>query len=112
MDWDDHQFYKYCFWSSPHLFDDLHARAIDYCGPVRQNYNGMLGDFTLTYASITDILTEIISKDKQGVSMLMNVQTPPAEENFCERHSIAHKPAIVKDYELGSQRKQNSYLIS
>jgi hypothetical protein len=37
--------YMGTFFSSPDLFDDLHARAISCCGTVRQNHKGMPGNF-------------------------------------------------------------------
>jgi hypothetical protein len=38
-----HILYVDNFFSTPHLFDDLHMRTVNYCGTVRQNFKEMLG---------------------------------------------------------------------
>jgi hypothetical protein len=43
-------------------------------------------------------LTAMIWKDKRHVNMLMNMNHPPAEGNFCDKHGNVLKPAIIQDY--------------
>lgn len=40
-----HILYVDNFFSSQHLFDDLHTKVVTYCGTVRQNFKKMLGEF-------------------------------------------------------------------
>lgn len=55
------------------LFDELYTRAINCCGPVTQNLNGMAGDIDSkilnlkwgdTHARERGIITAMIWKDK------------------------------------------------
>ena len=43
-------------------------------------------------------MTAIVWKDKWNVNILMNMQCPPLQGNFCDKHGKAVKPAIIQDY--------------
>jgi len=43
-------------------------------------------------------LTATVWKDKQNVNILTNLHSPPLEDNFCDEHGKAMKPAIIQDY--------------
>jgi hypothetical protein len=84
----DYKLYVDNVFSSLDLFDDLHTRAINCCGIVRQNCKGMLGDSgnkTLnlkwgdTHARVRGGLTAVIWEGKRD----MCIQTTP-QVNFCE----------------------------
>jgi hypothetical protein len=60
------------FFSTPHLFDNLHMRAVNYCGIVGRILKGCWGD-----------LTAVIWKDKQYMYKHINQQhnATPAVNN-------------------------------
>jgi hypothetical protein len=111
--------------SSPDLSDDLHTKAINFCGTVRPNKKGMTRDFGTELrlkrgdlkTRVRDDLTPTVRKDKRNMNMLTNMYCSPAEGNFCE-HENTLKPAIVQDYNrhMGYVDKSdcimNSYSIS
>jgi hypothetical protein len=58
-----HILYMDNFFSTPHLFDDLHMRAVNHCGIVRQNFKGMPGGFD--------------SSDLEGQAVCVHTHEPP-----------------------------------
>jgi hypothetical protein len=57
-------------------------------------------------------------KDKRNVNIVMNLQSPPLEGNFCDEHGNAVNLGMVQDYNrcMGyvdkSDHMTNSYSIS
>jgi hypothetical protein len=43
-------------------------------------------------------LTVIVWKDKHNVNILANKHSPQLQNNFCDEHGQAEKPAILQDY--------------
>jgi hypothetical protein len=122
-----HKHYMDNFYPSLDLYDNLNTRTINYCGTVRQNRKGMPGDSdnktiklkqTDIHARERDVLTEIIWKDKQGMSILTNMHKSPAEGKICHECGRFHKLAIVEEYSRymnyvdKGDRMGNSYSIS
>jgi hypothetical protein len=66
-----HILYMDNIFSAPHLFDDLHMRAVNYCGTVRQNFKGMLGGFD--------------SSDLEGQAVHVHMHKPPTQCNSCSK---------------------------
>ena len=114
------------FFSSPELFDDLARKQIYCCGSVRLNRRGMPQDLApkTTKLKRGDIrvrtradLTAMLWRDKRDVCMLMNIDSSPAEGNFCNGGGKAIKLQIVIDYNqhMGyvdkGDRMANSYSI-
>jgi hypothetical protein len=122
-----HKLYMGSFFSSPDLFDDLHTRAINCCGTVRQNCKGMPEGFdskTLKlkrgdiYTRVKGNLTATIWKDKGEVRILTNMHKPSVKGKFCDKHGKPQKPAIVEDYSQHmdyvkrGKRMTNNYSVS
>jgi hypothetical protein len=121
-----HKLYMDSFFSSPELFDDLHTKAINCCGTVRQNRRGMPTDFQKTLKLTRDDiktrvrgdLTAVVWKDKRNVNLLTNMHPGPADGNFCDEHGNTVKPKIAQDYSKHMayvdkrDRMTNSYAIS
>jgi len=63
-------------------------------------------------------LTATVWKDKQNVNILTNLHSPLLEDNFCDEHGKAMKPAIIQNcnrytgYVAKSDCIMNSYSIS
>ena len=121
-----HTLYIGNFFSSPASFDDLHTTKKHCCGTVRPNRKWMLmnsghktkmksGDLK---TKVKGNLTATVWKDKQNVNILTNLHSPPLEDNFCDEHGKAMKPAIIQNcnrytgYVAKSDCIMNSYSIS
>ena len=122
-----HRLYMDNFFSSPELFDDLTKKQIYCCGSVRLNRRGMPQDPALKTTKLKRggirirtraDLTAVLWWDKRDVCMLMNIDSSPAEGNFCNGGGKAIKLQIVIDYNqhMGyvdkGDRMANSYFIS
>jgi len=114
------------FFSSPRLFDDLDRRKINSCGTGRPNRRDMPSDFGPKQLKLKkgDVrvrtrrgLTALVWKDRREVYMLTNMDTPPAEGNFCDSNHPM-KPHIMEQYNQhmgyvdSSDRTANSYSMS
>ena len=113
------------YFSSPDLFNDLATKQINSSGTVQPNRKGMpqdLGPKRMTWddfqVQTRGDLTAILWKDKRDVRILMNIQDPPAEGNFCSNNRKAIEPRIVVDYKrhMGfadkGDKMANSYSIN
>jgi hypothetical protein len=78
-----HKLYMDNYFSSPHLFDDLHHRRIGSCDTVRQNRKEMPSNFGPKHlklkkgdivSKVRDNLMAMFWKDKREVYMLSNIQ--------------------------------------
>jgi len=115
------------FFSFPDLYDDLAQKKILCCGTVRPHRKNMpkdlrpktlrlkRGDIRVTTRGD---LTAVVWKDKREVRLLTNIHDPPREDNYCDEHGNAIKPAIVADYNChmghvdNTDRMANSYTAS
>jgi hypothetical protein len=104
-----HKLFMDNFFSSPRLFDDLLRRKIHSCGTVRPNRKDIPSDFGPKKVKLTkdDIrvrtrgnLNALAWKDRRDVSMLTNMDLPPAEGNFCDDSKRAVNPQIVARYNV------------
>jgi len=115
------------FFSSPRVFDDLDKRKINSCGTVRPNRKDMPHDFGPKQlklkrgeirVSTRGGLTTLVWKDRREVYKLTNMDTPPAEGNFCDDSNRPMKPHIVERYNQhmgyvdNSDHMANSYSMS
>jgi len=80
------------FFSSPRLFDDLDRCKINSSGTVQPNRRDMPHDFGPKQLKLKrgevrvrtrGGLTALVWKDRRKVYMLINMDPPPAEGNFC-----------------------------
>jgi hypothetical protein len=73
-----HKLYLNNVFSSPDLYDNLHAKVTNCCGSVRPNRKGMPSDFGRKFGlkwghiktRVKGDLTAIVRKDKRNVNML------------------------------------------
>jgi hypothetical protein len=118
-----HKIYMGNYFTSPKLFNDLHSRKINACGPVRHSRKGMPLDFSPkqlkmkkgdTVSRVKGTLRAVCWKDKREVYVLSNMHFPPVEGNF-KLDGKALKPCIT-DTHMGyvdlSDRMANSCSIS
>jgi hypothetical protein len=100
-----HKIYMDKFFSSQATFYGLHTETINCCGTVRPNRKGMPKNFGHTMkmkrsdvkTKVKGNLTATVWKDKRIVNKLKNLYSPPMEDNFCDEHGKAMKPAIIQD---------------
>ena len=95
------------FFSSLRLFDDSDRRKINSCRTVRPNIKGIPHDFGPKQMKFKRVdirmktrggLTALAWKDRREVYMLINMDPPPAEGNFCEYSNRPLKPHIMERY--------------
>ena len=103
-----HKLFMDNFFSLPRLFDDLLRRKIHSCGTVRPNRKDMPTDIGLKKLILTkgDIrvrtggnLTALAWKDRRDIYLLINMDPPPDEGNFCDDSKRVMKSQIVARYD-------------
>jgi len=114
------------FLSTPRLFDDLDRCKINSCRTVRPNRKDMPHDFGPEQLKMKrgnvrvrtrGGLTALVWKDRQENYTLTNMDSPPAEGNFCDNSNRPVKPHIMEWYNQhmgyvnNSDRMTNSYSI-